>query len=262
MPTVVTSDHPLASIPCVDPPVSYETYEVTRPKRPVIPRRCDSAPQPSKQGLGAPRTSDLADGSKQSLPSEYIKHPVASTDSLQRLSLLYDTTIAEIKRLNRIWNEQELHLRKTVLVPCPKSGQPLAFTEDTVSPATARKPADSSSEQTIKDLLSQIDSDLCEIRHSLPSPLVAVSPQKLHLYPPKQTHSLPTSPVTSRKRSSMKSNVVKIRPSPVPVRKETSHQSMAVPVRSQLVSSWTQHDICMMNIPAAAPIGSAVEADI
>jgi len=51
-------------------------------------------------------------------PQEYLhQHEVKGDDSLQSLSLLYGCTIAELKTVNNLFNDGDLHTRLTLSVP-------------------------------------------------------------------------------------------------------------------------------------------------
>jgi len=49
--------------------------------------------------------------------NEFIERLVLSTDTLQGLALLYNTTVADLKKLNNLHTESDLHARRVLKVP-------------------------------------------------------------------------------------------------------------------------------------------------
>lgn len=50
-------------------------------------------------------------------PTLTITHIVSDSDSLQSLAIKYDSQVADIKRLNGLWNNESLVLRDSVKIP-------------------------------------------------------------------------------------------------------------------------------------------------
>jgi len=50
-------------------------------------------------------------------PKTFLTHSVTSTDTLQALAVRYDVPIADIKRTNKLWNNESLALRYTIEIP-------------------------------------------------------------------------------------------------------------------------------------------------
>ena len=73
----------------------------------------------SKQrGYGAAvPSSGLAGPSRPSQPIHTVTHHLTKSDSLNSLAVKYDTTIADIKRVNKLWNNESLSLRTEVEIP-------------------------------------------------------------------------------------------------------------------------------------------------
>lgn len=73
----------------------------------------------SKQrGYGAAvPSSGLAGTSRPTQPIHTITHRLSKSDSLNSLAVKYDTTIADIKRANKLWNSESLSLRTDVYIP-------------------------------------------------------------------------------------------------------------------------------------------------
>ncbi|XP_055339954.1 lysM and putative peptidoglycan-binding domain-containing protein 2-like isoform X2 [Paramacrobiotus metropolitanus] len=49
----------------------------------------------------------------------YITHPICSTDTLQGIALKYGVTMEHLRRVNRLWASDSMHLRKFLLIPIP-----------------------------------------------------------------------------------------------------------------------------------------------
>lgn len=52
-------------------------------------------------------------------PETYIKHMISSTDTLQGIALKYGVTTEQIRRTNRLWANDSLFLRESLLIPVP-----------------------------------------------------------------------------------------------------------------------------------------------
>lgn len=52
-------------------------------------------------------------------PETYIKHMISSTDTLQGIALKYGVTTEQIRRANRLWANDSLFLRESLLIPVP-----------------------------------------------------------------------------------------------------------------------------------------------
>lgn len=65
------------------------------------------------------RTIGFSDESPRS-SSDFIYYTVQPNDTLQTLSVKYSCPVASIKRLNHIWNDQELYARSKVKLPVGK----------------------------------------------------------------------------------------------------------------------------------------------
>lgn len=68
------------------------------------------------RGYGAAVSSnDISPNRKQ--PKLTITHTVSPSDTLQSLAVKYDSTVADIKRVNGLWNNESLVLRDGVKIP-------------------------------------------------------------------------------------------------------------------------------------------------
>jgi len=65
---------------------------------------------------------------------EFLERLVLPTDTLQGIALLYNTTVAELKRVNHIGSESELHARRVIKVP--SKGILVDLTEDVAKPSS------------------------------------------------------------------------------------------------------------------------------
>lgn len=117
----------------------------------------------------------------------YVKHIVLPQDTLQGIALKYGATTEQIRRVNRIWTNDSLFLRKTLDIPVPKdsldvfsfdngdsspvssvcsgasedSAQSCSHHQQVTSPLSeddVQYPG--SSEQTVADILVRIDSTI------------------------------------------------------------------------------------------------------
>eukprot|EP01125_Pyxidicula_operculata_P003533 TRINITY_DN1455_c0_g1_i4.p1 TRINITY_DN1455_c0_g1~~TRINITY_DN1455_c0_g1_i4.p1 ORF type:complete len:208 (-),score=26.90 TRINITY_DN1455_c0_g1_i4:1024-1647(-) len=52
--------------------------------------------------------------------SGYIIHQIQQEDTLQRISLLYGVKIQDVKKINKLYQEVELRIRKEIVVPTTK----------------------------------------------------------------------------------------------------------------------------------------------
>uniref|UniRef100_A0A1B6DDI0 LysM domain-containing protein n=1 Tax=Clastoptera arizonana TaxID=38151 RepID=A0A1B6DDI0_9HEMI len=52
-------------------------------------------------------------------PEHYLKHHVSKSDTLQGIALKYGVTTEQIRRANRLWTNDSLFLKETLLVPVP-----------------------------------------------------------------------------------------------------------------------------------------------
>lgn len=67
------------------------------------------------RGYGTAVTSSFHFG--QEKPKKFLLHNLCSNDTLQSLAVKYDSTVADIKKANRLWNNESLALRDNIVVP-------------------------------------------------------------------------------------------------------------------------------------------------
>ncbi|ODN03897.1 LysM and putative peptidoglycan-binding domain-containing protein 3 [Orchesella cincta] len=67
------------------------------------------------------------------IEDEFLERLVLPTDTLQGVALLYNTTVAELKKVNHIVSESELHARRVIKVP--SKGILVDLTEDVAKPS-------------------------------------------------------------------------------------------------------------------------------
>ncbi|XP_065662270.1 lysM and putative peptidoglycan-binding domain-containing protein 2 [Hydra vulgaris] len=53
--------------------------------------------------------------------SDLFVHKVESSDTLQGLAIKYGVTIEELKRVNKLWTNEFLHFKETLVIPCSPS---------------------------------------------------------------------------------------------------------------------------------------------
>ncbi|GMR53654.1 hypothetical protein PMAYCL1PPCAC_23849, partial [Pristionchus mayeri] len=87
--------------------------------------------------------------SSNSSPVQYSIYNVQPSETLQGIALKHDTTVAELKRINKLWNDSII-LKSYIKVPVKES----ASLKDEACITTV--PHDSQPE-SVKDILSRID---------------------------------------------------------------------------------------------------------
>ncbi|XP_037078164.1 lysM and putative peptidoglycan-binding domain-containing protein 1-like isoform X2 [Pollicipes pollicipes] len=122
-------------------------------------------------------------------PERFITYEVQVGDTLQGISLKHNVTMEQLKRANRLWTNDSLHLRRTLLVPVPLEPGDVSAPEGAVlSGSTSLDSLHSSSscstrtnglhrtssqteldksEQSAADFLSNIDSVIASSRRSV-----------------------------------------------------------------------------------------------
>lgn len=68
------------------------------------------------RGYGTAAASDSWNACQRS-PKRLFTHLLCSSDTLQGLAVKYDSTVADIKKANRLWNNESLALRESVVIP-------------------------------------------------------------------------------------------------------------------------------------------------
>ncbi|KAI6205542.1 hypothetical protein M3Y94_00803900 [Aphelenchoides besseyi] len=68
--------------------------------------------------------------------SQVIQHEVQPTDTLQSLELKYNSSMFEIKRLNRLWSNDALHCKTHVNIPLFEETRSAAATPTIASSST------------------------------------------------------------------------------------------------------------------------------
>ncbi|GMT05914.1 hypothetical protein PENTCL1PPCAC_28088, partial [Pristionchus entomophagus] len=82
-------------------------------------------------------------------PAQYQIHHVEPSETLQGIALKYNTTVAELKRINKLWNESII-VQSYIKVPYVESIVPPSETSATPVPS-------SSKQESVSDVLSRID---------------------------------------------------------------------------------------------------------
>ncbi|KAI8921039.1 hypothetical protein DFJ77DRAFT_146913 [Powellomyces hirtus] len=251
-----TTDHPLA--------FTHDYIEYTHPGVRSWRRRCSSEPvKPKSANSLIPRTAhDLAEASGTTAAgSPKIKHIVKPGDTLEKIALLYGVSVAEIKRTNRIWNADEIFLRKAVEISSAAKSEgsddskpsrhetPGPIIDSSVSNPPSSQPSHSgTSSASVTQLLNQIDADvksaLFKLPMAIPPPPSTVPTGKIPLYPPAaspRSHRVGQSPLTSPKHTPRGTRHIRVRPNGFPATlvdpepsapaAETSDKGKGLPVR-------------------------------
>lgn len=67
--------------------------------------------------LSSPGSSTSSNNFSTIYPIKIVQHTVQSTDTLQNLELKYNSSMYEIKRLNRLWSNDSLHCKSQLNIP-------------------------------------------------------------------------------------------------------------------------------------------------
>lgn len=92
-------DHSFCLLPTFEP----ERHETSAREQHVFRTRLAAAPTPSPSGQ----------------PETYLTHSVLSGDTLHALSIQYGVTVADLKRINGLYTDNELFAHRIIRVPVP-----------------------------------------------------------------------------------------------------------------------------------------------
>merc|ERR1711890_88793 len=53
-----------------------------------------------------------------SIDTKSIKHKLEPTDSLQILSVKYGVSVERLKRVNKLWSNDSIHIKEAIIIPC------------------------------------------------------------------------------------------------------------------------------------------------
>lgn len=118
---------------------------------------CGIASQRS-YGATCNQTFMLAD-----IDSKVITHKVMPSDTLQGLAIKYSISVEKLKRVNKLWSNDSIHIKETLLVPCSvvndsRCDSPEITAEVVeVKPAESNKVFTSESKQQKKDITNKSD---------------------------------------------------------------------------------------------------------
>ncbi|KAI6191530.1 LysM and putative peptidoglycan-binding domain-containing protein 1 [Aphelenchoides bicaudatus] len=109
--------------------------------------------------------------------SQIIIHDVQPTDTLQSLELKYNSSMFEIKRLNRLWSNNSLHCKTQVSIPIFNETRSAVVTPTQFEciPEHSKSESaktDSSNEQTnpgesVNDFFKRIDSNVKQTKRAV-----------------------------------------------------------------------------------------------
>ncbi|XP_075222366.1 lysM peptidoglycan-binding domain-containing protein red [Lycorma delicatula] len=100
----------------------------------------------------------------------FVKHIVTETDTLQGIALKYGVTTEQIRRANRLWANDSLFLRETLLIPVPSDSlsspsEVLLFEPQSQSqPISPSTPENNGVENNYSDFLLKIDSAIANTK--------------------------------------------------------------------------------------------------
>lgn len=83
----------------------------------------------SSRGYGAVRRNDMV--TKTDL--KMISHKLEPSDTLQSLAIKYDVSVERIKRVNKLWSNDSILTKETLLIPCPKDSRVATAEQNGVS---------------------------------------------------------------------------------------------------------------------------------
>jgi len=110
-------------------------------------------------------------------PERLIRYDVQEDDTLQGIALKYNVTMEQLKRANKLWTNDNLHVRRTLLIPLPLEESPggqlsdrqSSDSDDGRSSAAASSHAEEAEtpSQSAADFLQQIDSVIARSRREV-----------------------------------------------------------------------------------------------
>ncbi|XP_037093107.1 lysM and putative peptidoglycan-binding domain-containing protein 2-like [Pollicipes pollicipes] len=113
-------------------------------------------------------------------PERLIRYDVQDNDTLQGIALKHNVTMEQLKRTNKLWTNDSLHVRRQLLVPVPLEPSSVwSDSDDSVSsPASSdcrslvsgAAPTDSDAappSRTAADFLKQVDSVIASSRRNV-----------------------------------------------------------------------------------------------
>ncbi|KZS98544.1 hypothetical protein SISNIDRAFT_448812 [Sistotremastrum niveocremeum HHB9708] len=126
--------HPLIVTSSSD---TNDTLDITRPNlRRMLSNNSESTP-PDARPHDSASSNNAATHTEPE--AQVIVHEVSATDSLAGVAIKYGVPVAQIRRANKLWSTDSIHLRKTLYIP-------LAPSLDRPERATLKPPLDPSTE--------------------------------------------------------------------------------------------------------------------
>ncbi|MFH4974857.1 hypothetical protein AB6A40_001566 [Gnathostoma spinigerum] len=94
--------------------------------------------------------------------SSLINHTVVPSDTLQGLALRYNSSMADIKRINRLWSNESLYLKIIVKIPIYEDAPNLKVPEPPETQLVGRSSivAHSGCSESVKDIFNRVDSNI------------------------------------------------------------------------------------------------------
>uniref|UniRef100_F1LEW0 LysM and peptidoglycan-binding domain-containing protein 2 n=2 Tax=Ascaris TaxID=6251 RepID=F1LEW0_ASCSU len=92
--------------------------------------------------------------------SSIIRHQVEPTDTLQGLVLRYNTSMSEIKRLNRLWSNESLYLKPYINIPIYEDKPTSSETNSRTESPSLKAIEEHTSTESVQDIFRRIDSNI------------------------------------------------------------------------------------------------------
>ncbi|VDN19083.1 unnamed protein product [Gongylonema pulchrum] len=89
-----------------------------------------------------------------------IRHQVEPTDTLQGLVLKYNTSMSEIKRLNRLWSNESLHLKESIDIPIYDVRWQNASSRPFRGDWSGGESTEKGSAESVQDIFRRIDTNI------------------------------------------------------------------------------------------------------
>ncbi|KHN77211.1 LysM and putative peptidoglycan-binding domain-containing protein 1 [Toxocara canis] len=89
-----------------------------------------------------------------------VRHQVEPTDTLQGLVLRYNTSMTEIKRLNRLWSNESLYLKPFINIPIYEINASSSEASSRTESPSLRTIEEHNNVESVEDIFKRIDSNI------------------------------------------------------------------------------------------------------
>ncbi|CAJ0954988.1 unnamed protein product, partial [Mesorhabditis belari] len=98
-------------------------------------------------------------------PVQLIEHITQSEDTIPGLALRYNSSITDIKRINKLWSNESLFLKKSIMIPVQPDSPSVKYRLKPYTPVapdikSTKPPPSTEKEISMRDILSRIDSSI------------------------------------------------------------------------------------------------------